>query len=174
MRGPDGTHIDRTEQLALQSLDVVKELVGPDNVELTLGYVGTNPASFPINAVYQWSRGPEKAIRIALKPHSGISTEKMKETLRDELAKRVPQARFSFEPADIVSEVMSFGSATPIEVAVRGGSLAENRDYMGRVQREMQALPGLRRADFAIARLSTVQVQIDRCKDLGLSEVTDG
>lgn len=175
MRGPDGTHIEKTEQLALQSLDVVKELVGPENVELTLGYVGTIPPSFPINAVYQWSRGPEEAIlRIALKPGSGISTEGMKETLRDELAKRVPQARFSFEPADIVSEVMSFGSATPIEVAVRGGSLTENRDFMTRVQRELQELPGLR--DVQISQsldYPTVSVQVNR-KKAGISEVTAG
>lgn len=175
MRGPDGTHIEKTEQLALQSLDVVKELVGPENVELTLGYVGTIPPSFPINAVYQWSRGPEEAIlRIALKPGSGISTEGMKETLRNELAHRVPQARFSFEPADIVSEVMSFGSATPIEVAVRGGSLAENRDFMSRVQRELQMLPGLR--DVQISQsldYPTVSVQVNRQK-AGISEVTAG
>jgi multidrug efflux pump subunit AcrB/predicted AlkP superfamily pyrophosphatase or phosphodiesterase len=173
MRAPDGTHIERTEQMALQSLDVVKELVGPENVDLTLGYVGTIPPSFPINAVYQWQRGPEEAIlRIALKHNSGISTEGMKEQLRDELAKRVPQARFSFEPADIVSEVMSFGSATPIEVAVRGGSLAENRDFMGRVQRDLKDLPGLR--DVQISQsldYPTVQVQVNREK-AGKSETT--
>jgi multidrug efflux pump subunit AcrB len=173
MRAPDGTHIERTEQLALQSLDVVKELVGPENVDLTLGYVGTIPPSFPVNAVYQWSRGPEEAIlRIALKPHSGISTEGMKETLRDELAKRIPEARFSFEPADIVSEVMSFGSATPIEIAVRGGSLQENRDYMARVQQELGSLPGLR--DVQVSQsldYPTVQVAVDREK-AGVSEIT--
>jgi len=175
MRAADGTHIERTEQLALQSLDVVKELVGPENVDLTLGYVGTIPPSFPINAVYQWSRGPEEAIlRIALKHDSGISTEGMKETLREELVRRVPQARFSFEPADIVSEVMSFGSATPIEVAVRGGSLQENRDYLTRVQRELQAVPGLR--DVQVSQsldYPTVQVQVDREK-AGVSEITAG
>ena len=33
-----------------------------------MGYVGTIPPSFPINAVYQWSRGPEEAIlRVALR-----------------------------------------------------------------------------------------------------------
>lgn len=175
MRGPDGTHIERTEQLALQSLDVIKELVGPENVDLTLGYVGTIPPSFPINAVYQWSRGPEEAIlRVALKPHSGISTAAMKETLRDELTQRIPQCRYSFEPADIVSEVMSFGSATPIEVAVRGGSLQENRDYMAGIQRELKALPGLR--DVQVSQsldYPTVQVQVNREK-AGLSEVNAG
>jgi multidrug efflux pump subunit AcrB len=173
MRGPDGTHIDKTEQLALQTLDIVKERVGKENVNLTLGYIGTIPPSFPINAVYQWSRGPEEAIlRVALKPHSGISTEAMKEELRRELARQMPNVRFSFEPADIVSEVMSFGSPTPIEVSVRGGSMAENRTYMSRVQRELTGIDGLRDAQVSQSLdYPTVNVQIDREK-AGLSEVT--
>ncbi|MGE3316834.1 MAG: efflux RND transporter permease subunit, partial [Planctomycetaceae bacterium] len=80
LRAPDGTHIDKTEQIALETLDVVKREVGAENIELTLGYVGTIPAAFPINGVYQFSRGPEEAIlRIALKQGAGISTEQMKE-----------------------------------------------------------------------------------------------
>ena len=35
--------------------------------------------------------------------------------------------RFSFEPSDIVSRVMSFGSPTPIEVAVSGPDFAADR-----------------------------------------------
>jgi multidrug efflux pump subunit AcrB len=173
MRAADGTHIDRTEQLALEALDTVKEVVGKDKIALTLGYIGTVPAAFPVNAVYQFSRGPEEAIlRIALKPHSGVSTEQMKETLRKQLAERMPEVRFSFEPADIVSEVMSFGSPTPIDVAIRGGSLAENRAYLGKVQRELSALSGFR--DVQVSQsldYPTVQVQVNREK-AGISDVT--
>lgn len=173
MRAADGTHIEQTENLALETLDIVKQTVGAENVGLTLGYVGTIPPSFPINAVYQWSRGPEEAIlRIALKPHSGISTEAMKEQLRAELKRRMPGVRYSFEPADIVSEVMSFGSATPIEISVRGGSLAENREYIERVQSRLGEVASLR--DVQISQsldYPTVNVQVDREK-AGISEVT--
>ena len=31
-------------------------------ITLTLGYVGMIHINFPVNAVYQWSRGPEEAI----------------------------------------------------------------------------------------------------------------
>ena len=128
MRAPDGTHFSHTEQLALQVLDAVAEVVGQENIALTLGYVGTIPASFPINGVYQWSRGPEEALlRIALNRDTRVRTESMKETLRGELTRRFPQVRFSFEPADIISEVMSFGSTTPIEIAARGESAGEPR-----------------------------------------------
>jgi multidrug efflux pump subunit AcrB len=173
MRAANGTHIEKTEALALQTLDIVKSRVGKENVKLTLGYVGTIPPSFPINAVYQWSRGPEEAIlRIALKPHSGISTEAMKEDLRRDLMQQMPGVRFSFEPADIVSEVMSFGSSTPIEISIRGGSLPENRAYIERVQTELGHIAGLR--DIQIAQsldYPTVNVQLDRKKG-GISDIT--
>jgi len=101
--------------------------------------VGTVPASFPINAVYQFSRGPEEAIlRVAFRAGAGVRTESLKRRLRERFSKEFPQLRFSFEPSDIVSEVMSFGAAAPIEAAVRGGSLAENRDYAVRLQAELQ------------------------------------
>lgn len=172
LRAPDGTHIDRTEQIALDVLATIRDKVGADKVALTLGYVGVVPSSYPINAVYQWSRGPEEAIlRVALKPGSGVSTEAMKEVLRKELAVRQPQVRFSFEPADIVSEVMSFGSATPIEISARSANLAENRKFIGKVQSELSRLPAIR--DLQISQTldyPTVNIQIDREK-AGISGV---
>lgn len=165
-RAPDGTHIDATERYALSVLDVVGEQVGRKNVALTLGYVGTIPSSFPVNGVYQWSRGPEEGIlRIALRPGSGIDTEAAKDGLRRSLAQRFPELRFSFEPADIVSEVMSFGSPTPIEIAARGANLDESRAYMQEVEKELARIPSLR--DIQIAQsldYPTVNVRLDREK----------
>lgn len=173
LRAPDGTHIERTERYVLDLLDLVKEKVGAENIDLTLGYVGTVPASFPINSVYQFSRGPEEAIlRVALKRNSGVQTESKKEELRVAFQQAFPQLRVSFEPADIISEVMSFGSATPIEIAARGGSLAENRDYLRRVETELAALPSIR--DLQIAQsldYPTVEIKVDR-EQAGLSGTT--
>jgi len=173
LRAPDGTHIDRTEKYALDVLDLVKEKVGANNVALTLGYVGTVPPSFPINSVYQFSRGPEEAIlRVALKKNSGIRTEAMKEELRRTFAEAFPKLRVSFEPADIVSEVMSFGASTPIEIAARGGSLPENRDYLKRVEAELAKLPALRDIQMAQALdYPTVEIKVDR-ERAGLSGTT--
>ena len=42
--------------------ELVEQEVGAENVDLTLGYVGMIHSNFPVNAVYQWSRGPEEAI----------------------------------------------------------------------------------------------------------------
>jgi multidrug efflux pump subunit AcrB len=96
----------------------------------------------------------------------------MKETLREKLARQMPDVRFSFEPADIVSEVMSFGSVTPIEIAARSANLAENRKFIGKVQAELVKIPAIR--DVQVSQsldYPTVDVQVDREK-AGISGVT--
>jgi multidrug efflux pump subunit AcrB len=163
-RAPDGTHFDTTEQYALGVLDAIGEHVGRSNIDITLGYVGTIPSSFPINGVYQWSRGPEEGLlRIKLKHGTGVDTERAKDELRRILGGKFPEVRFSFEPADIVSEVMSFGSPTPIEIAARGANLDESRAYMLEVQKALAEVPALR--DVQIAQsldYPTVNVKVDR------------
>jgi len=166
IRAPDGTDIDRTEQIVLKALKVVKDTAGGDNVQTSLGYLGTIGSSYPINAVYQWMRGPEDAVMlIALKKDSGIQVEQFKETLRGELAEAIPGVQFSFEPADIINDVMSFGSPTPVEVAVSGPDFAVTRPYAAKLMEELAKLPGVR--DLQIVQslnYPTIQVDVDRKK----------
>ena len=173
LRAPDGTYFGRTEQIALEALNLVKQKVGNQNVETTLGYVGMIPSSYPINAVYQWSRGPEEAILwVALKSGSGVNIEHLKEELRQELAKSMPNVRTSFEPADIVNEVMSFGSPTPIDVSVSGSNFADNLVFAENLRRRLAEIPALRDLQFSQSlTYPTIQVNVDREK-AGLSGVT--
>jgi hypothetical protein len=53
----------------------------------------------------------------------------LREKLRAALHRELPACRFSFEAGDIVSQVMGFGSPTPIEVAVQGINLQDNYAY---------------------------------------------
>ena len=50
------------------------------------------------------------------------------------LRRELPGTQVSFEAADIVTQVMSFGSPTPIEVAVQGVSLQNDYAYAQKVQ----------------------------------------
>ncbi len=130
MRAPTARGTRRPRSWPSQALETIEKEVGRDKVAITIGYVGLIPSSYPINAIYQWTGGPEEAIlRVALKEGAKVDIERLKEQLRRELAKQMPDVRLSFEPADIVSEVMSFGSPTPVEVAVTGPSLADDRAF---------------------------------------------
>ena len=72
--------------------------------------------------------------------------------------------RFSFEPADIVSEVMSFGSPTPIEVAVSGPDFAETAAFRAEAaRRRWRRSRRCATLQFAQALdYPTVKVDIDR------------
>ncbi len=166
MRAPDGTHIEKSESLAKQALQIIGDELGARNIELTLGYVGMIHSNFPVNAVYQWSRGPEEAILyIDLNDDMHLPDEEMKERVRQRLAKELPDVRFSFEPSDIVNEVMSFGSPTPIEVVVSGSDFGKNREFAEKVREQLAQVPSLR--DIQVGQsmdYPTVQVNVDREK----------
>src|SRR5215467_14181863 len=48
LRAPAGSHVDRTEAIALKAFDIIKNEVGATNVEITLGFIGVHGASYPI------------------------------------------------------------------------------------------------------------------------------
>ena len=166
MRAPTGTRIEETETLALGALETIQNEVGANDLDISVGYVGLIPSSYPINAIFQWTGGPEEVVlRVALKGETTVAVEGLKERLRTVLGERMPEVRFSFEPADIVSEVMSFGSPTPVEVAVNGPNLAEDRAYAEKVRSELAKVPPLRDLQFVQALdYPTVGVQVDREK----------
>jgi multidrug efflux pump subunit AcrB len=85
---------------------------------------------------------------------------------------RAETCLFGFEPGDIISEVMSFGSPTPIEVVVASPNLADARMQAQRVREEMSKIDCLRDVQFQqTLDYPTVEVEIDREK-AGLSGVT--
>ena len=76
LRAPDGTRYEETERLAIAALDRIATEVGRENVAISIGYVGLIPSSYPINAIYQWTGGPEEAIlRVALQAGCGVDIE---------------------------------------------------------------------------------------------------
>jgi multidrug efflux pump subunit AcrB len=186
LRAPTGTRIEVTEQLAVQALDAIKKEVGQDNVAISVGYVGLIPSSYPINTIYLWMSGPEEAVlRVALRRQSGVRIENLKEQLRHELpdvlggwlrekllkenlppgvvADRVKRLKFSFEPADIINEVMSFGAPTPIEVVVKGPKLEVNRTFAEKIKQQLDQIPSLRDPQFVQPLdYPAVSVKVDR------------
>jgi multidrug efflux pump subunit AcrB len=148
-RAPIGTRVGLTETMALRVLDEIQKTAGANNVAVTLGYVGTQPPAYPINTIFLWTSGPHEAVlRIALKPDALISVGNLDEQLRAKLPTIFPGSQFSFEAGDIVSQTMNFGAPTPVEVAVNGPNLQENRGYAEKLLAELGRIPALRDLQF--------------------------
>lgn len=164
IKAPAGTRVERTELIAQKILHFIGEQAGPGNIEGSIGYVGIQPTSYPINTILLWTSGPHEAVlRVALKQDSGISTEAVKERLRQQLPQLAPGTVVAFEPADIVSQVMSFGATTPIEVAVWGADFAASRKYAEHLRAKLAEIPSLRDVQFAqLLAYPSLNIQVDR------------
>ena len=163
-RAPAGTKFESTEQLARDVLAVIHDVAGPGTVEITLGYVGVQPSSYPINTIFLWTGGShEGVLQVALRPDIGTTLEALQETLRGEFRQRFPDAQFSFEPGDIVGRIMNFGAPTPVEVAVMGPDFAASRTFATRVREELAKITSLRDLQFGQALdYPAIQVDVDR------------
>ncbi|HET8827440.1 MAG TPA: efflux RND transporter permease subunit, partial [Terriglobales bacterium] len=148
-RAPIGTRVGATEMMTLRLLDEIHTEAGANNVAVTLGYVGTQPPAYPINTIFLWTSGPQEALlRVALKPDAPISIGDLEKQLRAKLPSMFPGSQFSFEAGDIVSQTMNFGAPTPVEVAVNGPNLQDDRDYAEKLLAELGKIPALRDLQF--------------------------
>lgn len=163
LRAPTGTRIEQTEPLVLKAIEVIKQTVGPDNVTITSDYVGTQPASYPVDLIYLFTAGPQEAvIRVGLKENVR-GNEVLREHIRSALRQNLPELQVSFEAGDIVSQVMSFGSPTPVNIAVQGPALEDDYTFAKKIQSELAKLPFLRDLQFAQAMdYPTAHADIDR------------
>jgi multidrug efflux pump subunit AcrB len=164
LRAVTGTRIERTEVLTLKALDIIKREVGQQNVAIETDFVGVQPPSYPVNTIFLFTSGPQEAVMlVALKPEAHVRGEELKERLRQDLSKELPGVNVSFEAGDIISQVMSFGSPTPIQIAVQGPSLPANREFAEKIRREMSGIGNLRDLQYGQPfDYPTVQVAIDR------------
>jgi multidrug efflux pump subunit AcrB len=163
-RAPAGTKFESTERLARDVLDVIRQQAGPANVDITLGYVGVQPSSYPINTIFLWTGGAhEGVLQVALRRDAPLRLEDFEEKLRHAFHDRFPDAQFSFEPGDIVNRIMNFSSPTPIEIAVMGPDFSASRSFASKLREALAQIGSLRDLQFDQAlEYPAIQVNVDR------------
>ncbi|MGE0594703.1 MAG: efflux RND transporter permease subunit [Vicinamibacterales bacterium] len=163
-RAPAGTKFEATEALARGVLDVIRTEAGPDGVDITLGYVGVQPTSYPVNLIFLWTGGQhEGVLQVALRPGASVRLDALQERLRRAFRDGLPDVQVSFEPGDIVGRIMNFGAPTPIEVAVMGPDFPATRAFAARLHEEMSRIGAVRDLQYG-QTLDTpaIRVEVDR------------
>jgi multidrug efflux pump subunit AcrB len=164
VRGPDGLQLERTEDLCRDVLATIGEEVGRDNVDITIGNIGPVPGAFPVSAQYVWNSGPQELLLlVGLKPGRVRSLPRLEDALRGRFAARFPGVGFTFEPADVISQVLSGATPNSVKVLVSGNRLEDVRSYAESIRDELAKEPGLR--DLAIPLpldYPTLRIDIDR------------
>jgi multidrug efflux pump subunit AcrB len=174
LRAPSGTRVEETERIVLRALDVIRREAGEQNIDITSDFVGVVPSSYPVDLIHLFTSGPHEAIvQVALKPGAGRDRFKtLPERLRGSLHSELPACQVSFEPGDLVGQVMSFGSPAPVEVAVLGSNLDEIYPFAQKIQSNLAPLAFVRDLQLSQEqRYPTMDINInrDRAGQFGLT-----
>ena len=119
-----GLSLQELPAATLKTLDIIKETVGKDNVDISSAYVGTVPSSYGTSNIFVFNSGPHEAVlQVSLNEEHPVKMDDLKEELRAKIAKALPNASISFEPIELTEKIMSQGASTPIEVTVAAKDL---------------------------------------------------
>jgi multidrug efflux pump subunit AcrB len=166
----------RLEESANQFADIqkaIKKIIPPDQIETMTDNVGL-PIS-GINLTYNNTgvMGPQDGdIQIKLKEDHPPTANYVK-AMREQLPRLFPGTSFAFLPADIVNQILNFGSPAPIDLQVRGNNLNANIVYATQLMKRIRQVPGA--ADVRIQQSvsePTFNIDVDRTRAqyVGLTE----
>ncbi|WP_047533448.1 efflux RND transporter permease subunit [Methylotenera sp. N17] len=142
-RVPVGTRVEDTAMRFANIQSAIKKVIPADEILTIVDNIGIPISS--INMTYNNTGligAQDGDIQIALKEHHAPTADYVRK-LREILPKHFPDTTFSFPPADIVSQILNFGSPAPIDLQIRGGKLADNFDYANKLLAKIKLVPGV-------------------------------
>ncbi|EKS40231.1 efflux RND transporter permease subunit [Afipia clevelandensis] len=160
-----GTRVEETANKLADIQKVIRQIISADKIDTMADNIGM-PIS-GINLTYNNTGviGPQDGdIQIKLK-EGHKPTEEIVRELREKLPREFPGVSFAFLPADIVSQILNFGSPAPIDIQVRGANTAENFKYASNLLRRIRLIPGV--ADARIQQSPSApafNVNVDRTR----------
>jgi multidrug efflux pump subunit AcrB len=174
LRMPVGTRLERTEEATLKLLSLAQQIAGKDQIEISSAFVGTQPSSYPINNIHLWTSGPQESVtKIKLKRHV-IPIADFREQLRAAVKKNLPTASVSFEPGDLVQQVLNLGTTNPIDIIVVNRDLQKGKQTADLLLHELSGVSYLRDLQIATPlNYPAIKINIDRLKSGQLGITSD-
>jgi CzcA family heavy metal efflux pump len=143
VRAPVGTRIERTAEIFAEVEGSVRATIPPSELGTVVDNMGLSTSS--INTAYNntGTIGPQDGdIQISLNEGHHPTAEYVRK-LREELPREYPGVTFSFPPADIVGQILNFGSPAPIDLQIRGKNLPADFAYANLMLRQIRHVPGV-------------------------------
>ena len=163
VRAPVGTRLEETAALFDHIEDEIRRTVPKDELVSVVDNIGL-PVS-GINRAYSNTGGvgPQDGDILITLGEGHRPTAGYVRALRERLPRVFPGSTFSFLPADIISQILNFGSPAPIDVMVTGPNVRENEAYAHELVARMQHVGGI--ADVRLQQASSypeLRFDVDR------------
>src|SRR5213595_377113 len=143
MRARTGLRIEETARLADQVNGVIRETIPKKEITTVLDNIGVPYSGINLSYSNSGTIGTSDAeILVQLKEERGKSTASYINDLRQRLPQIFPGVQFFFQPADIVTQILNFGTPAPIDVEVTGMNQRGNYLIGEKLANEFRHIPG--------------------------------
>lgn len=166
LRSREGTRVERTEVMLTKSLDLIKDMVGKENISVSSAFIGQHPGLFSTSPIYLFMGGPHEALlQVSLVPDLEIDMDQFKEDFRRTMATKMPEVKVSFEPLALTDKILSQGSPTPIEVRIASRNKKNNEAYAFKVIEKLKGIGYMRDIQISQSiRYPALNINIDRIR----------
>lgn len=169
-----GTRIEDAAASFGEIEEEIRRTVPPDELSSIVDNIGLPTSA--INTVYNNSGligYQDGDIFVGLKSNHHPTAGYVRQ-LRERLPASFPGTTFSFLPADIISQILNFGSPAPLDLQIVGPRRQENQAYALKLLQRMRTIRGI--ADARMQQSAdnpTLRVDVDRARmaQLGLTEL---
>ena len=142
IRASPGTRIETAEQVFAEVEKVVREVVPKNELGLILDNIGL-PA-FNYNLAFgdgSFVAYNDGQMLISLNEGHAPTARYMKK-LRKVLRERFPDTLFYFQPSDMITQILDFGTITPIDIQVTGRNPDKDLEIAQNIERRLRAVGG--------------------------------
>jgi multidrug efflux pump subunit AcrB len=138
-----GTRVEESANKFAEIQKAIRQIIPPEELATVVDNIG-----FPVSGINMTYNNTgtigsqDGDIQIKLSPDHRPTADYVR-AMREELPRRFPDTTFSFLPADIISQILNFGTPAPIDLQIRGPDLAANFDYAQTLVRRLRHIRGL-------------------------------
>jgi multidrug efflux pump subunit AcrB len=143
MRAATGTRIEETARLSDQVEQSIRELIPEQDLDAVLANIGVTISSMNMSYNNAGTFGViDSEILISLK-HGHAPTRTHIDRLRAELPRLYPGTEFYFQPPDIISQILNFGSQAPIDIQFSGKDMNASYAMAKQLLTKVEKIPGV-------------------------------
>jgi len=143
MRARTGLRIEESAKLADQINHVIRQTIPEKDLITVLDNIGLPYSSLNLTYSNSGTIGTaDGEILVQLKQERGRSTSEYVNELRHSLPREFPGVQFFFQPADIVTQILNFGTPAPIDVQIVGQDQDGNYAVGLKLEDQIRQIPG--------------------------------
>jgi len=170
-KAPSGTKLDATEEEAAKLEAIIRRIVSPHDMSMTITNIGIDPG---FSALFSPNSAMHTGFtQVALDPDHKTSSFTYIDEVKNAVAKELPELQTFYSSGSLVDGVLNMGSPAPIDVRVAGNDIKADFDTAQKIASQIRSVRGV--ADVYIPQdidYPSLRISVDRTRasELGLNE----